>query len=69
MFNQNKLKAQMALKNISARELAKRMEINESTLYRKIQNDGNFTRSEINLMISILDIKDPADIFFAEELA
>lgn len=66
MFNQNKLKAQMALKNISARELAKRMDINESTLYRKIQNDGNFTRSEINLMISILEIEDPADIFFAD---
>ena len=69
MFNQNKLKAQMALANISAKDLAKEMGINESTLYRKIQNDGNFTRSEINSMISILRIEDPADIFFADELA
>lgn len=69
MFNKNKFKAQLVLSGISAKELAKKMEIDESTLYRKIQNDGSFTRSEINHMIEILNITDPKDIFFADELA
>lgn len=69
MFNKNKFKAQLVLSGISAKELAKKMEIDESTLYRKIQNDGSFTRNEINHMIEILNITDPKDIFFADELA
>lgn len=69
MFNKNKFKAQMVLSGVSAKELAQRMSIDESTLYRKIQNNGSFTRSEINQMIEILDIADPKDIFFADELA
>lgn len=69
MFKQNKLRAQMALKEISAKDLSKALNINESTFYRKLQNDGCFTRREINTMIQVLEIEDPADIFFADELA
>ena len=69
MFNKNKFKAQMVLSGVSAKELAQKMNIDESTLYRKIQNDGSFTRSEINQMIDILNIPDPKEIFFADELA
>lgn len=69
MFNERKFKAQMVLSGISAKELASRLNINESTLYRKIKSDGSFTRSEINEMVKILNISDPKDIFFAEELA
>ena len=69
MFDKDRFKAQMVLAGISAKELAKKMNIDESTLYRKIQNDGNFTRSEINLVIEILKIEDPREIFFAEKLA
>ncbi len=66
MFSKNKLKAQMALSGITAKELANRLNINEATLYRKLQADGNFTRREINDMIRILDIDDPKEIFFAD---
>jgi len=69
MFDKNRLKAQMVLVGISTKELAKRLGIDESTLYRKIQNDGSFTRSEINQMIEILGIENPNEIFFAERLA
>ncbi len=69
MFNKNRLKAQMALLGMTSKELAKHLEIDESTLYRKIQNDGAFTRKEINQMIEILKIENPKEIFFAEELA
>lgn len=68
MFNQNKLKAQMVLKGLSAKDLSKALKINEATFYRKMRNDGRFTREEINTMIQVLEIEDPADIFFAPEL-
>ncbi len=64
MFDRNKFKAQMALNGIGGKELAEKMEMNESTLYRKIRDDGNFTRKEINNLISILHIENPNDIFF-----
>ena len=65
MFDKNKFKAQLALKGMTCKELAKALDINESTLYRKFNSGGNFTREEINLMIDILDIEDPKQIFFA----
>lgn len=68
MFNQKKLKAQMVLKGMSAKDLSEALKINEATFYRKMRDDGRFTREEINTMIQVLEIKDPADIFFAPEL-
>ncbi len=69
MFNKNKFKAQMALLGMTSKDLAKSLDVDESTLYRKIQNDGNFTRKEINQLIEILEIENPKEIFFADELA
>ena len=69
MFDRKKLRAQMVLKGISAKDLSKALNINESTFYRKLNDDGRFTREEMNIMIQVLEIEDPADIFFAPELA
>lgn len=69
MFNENKLRAQMVLKGMSAKDVSKVLDINEATFYRKLRNGGSFTRQEINTMIQVLEIEDPADIFFAPELA
>ena len=69
MFDITLFKAQMVLKHLSGKDLAKALGIDESTLYRKLRNDGNFTRREINTLIQVMDIEDPSDIFFAEELA
>ena len=69
MFDKKKFKSQLVLAGISAKELAEKLGINESTLYRKINEDGRFTRKEINDMISILHIVDAKEIFFAEKLA
>lgn len=68
MFDKNRFLAQMALKGVTKKELAQELGINEVTLYRKINNDGAFTRSEINKMITYLQIKEPNSIFFAEKL-
>lgn len=61
--------AQLVLKGVTLKELAKTLEIDESTLYRKINDDGRFTRKEMNNMIDFLEIEDPNNIFFANELA
>ena len=59
----------MVLKGINGKELSEKLGINESTLYRKLNDNGNFSREEINKLINILDIDDPVAIFFAEEFA
>lgn len=69
MFSKNKFRAAIALAGMTSKELAEKMGINESTLYRKINNDGSFSRSEINDIILILGISNPQEIFFAHELA
>ena len=68
MFDKRKFLAQLALRDVKKKELAEYLDINELTLYRKINNDGAFTRKEINAMIKFLHIEDPAEIFFADKL-
>ena len=69
MFDKNLFRAQMAFKNVTNRKLAEFLGIDESTLYRKIENNGSFTREEINLIITYLDIRNPMQIFFTDKLA
>lgn len=69
MFNLNKFKAQMALRGMTGREVSQKMGINEATFYRKLKDNGNFNRQEINNLIDILGIESPEEIFFADELA
>jgi predicted DNA-binding transcriptional regulator AlpA len=69
VFDKRKFLAQMTLRDVSKKELAEKLGINEVTLYRKINNDGFFTRREINTIIEFLAIENPAEIFFANELA
>lgn len=64
MFDKRKLQAQMVLKNMNAEELSGKIGINPSTFYRKLNNDGDFSRIEIEKMIFILEIEDPIKVFF-----
>lgn len=65
MFDKKRFRAQMILADITYKELAAKLGINESTLYRKINADGNFTREEISNIVAILGIDNPQEIFFA----
>ena len=69
MFNKRRFMAQMALVGMTMKELAVNLGIDESTLYRKISDNGRFSRKEMNDIIEILQITDPTPIFFARELA
>ena len=69
MFDERRLRAQLALKGMTVKELAEKLDMNESTFYRKVKDDGAFSRKEINAMIDILEIDNPMLIFFTNELA
>lgn len=69
MFDKRRFMAQLALSGLTLRELAQKLGINETTLYRKLNDDGRFSRKEMNDIITILNIDDPNPIFFAPELA
>ena len=65
MFDKNKFKASIVAAGKTVHDVAVELGMNESTLYRKISNDGAFTRQEIQKLIEFLKIENPFDIFFA----
>lgn len=57
---------------INKQTLAKQLDIDEATLYRKLKRNGeSFTVKEVNKMIQTLQISniEAANIFFNEKLA
>lgn len=66
MFDKNKFKACIVAAGKTAKDVAVILGINESTLYRKIANNGAFSREEIQKMSDYLHIENPHDIFFAD---
>lgn len=69
MFDRKKFKAAIVLAGKRTSDVANMLDIDESTLHRKVANNGNFTRSEIEKMVEYLAIKEPNEIFFAKSLA
>lgn len=65
MFDERKFKSIVVLKGKSLKDVAKSLDIDYSTLLRKIKKEGNFTRGEINILIEVLEIENPISIFFA----
>lgn len=71
MFNKNEFNAQLARRGVKKIELAKVLGIEYTTLYRKIEDDGKFSREEIAKIIDYLKIDNPLvvqSIFFANEV-
>jgi uncharacterized protein YfkK (UPF0435 family) len=66
MFDQRKLQAQMVLKGVKSEELAEAIGIDTTTYYRRLKNEGNFSRKEMQTIIEFLGIENPQEIFFAE---
>lgn len=66
MFNKTEFRVQVTRSEKTYKEIAEHLGIDESTLWRKIQNNGSFTREEINKLINFLCITNPEAIFFAD---
>lgn len=72
MVNVNKLKGKIVEQNLSVEKLAELMNINKSTLYRKIANDGSdFSIDEVDVIIKVLNLSadEVIAIFFKQIVA
>ena len=67
-FNRLEFNAQLARKGMSVQKLADDIGMPVSTMYRKLNNNGDFDRAEIANIVERLEIEDPSKIFFASEL-
>ncbi len=63
-MNRELLKLKMSEKNLNQGQLASKIGICENSLSRKILGRREFRVSEVIAICEILDIKNPADIFF-----
>lgn len=61
------IRACMARKGITQKELANKLCISEKTMVKKMK-DGSFGLEEAKVMIDYLGIKNPAEIFFANKV-
>ena len=68
-FNKIALRTEMLKKNISVKELAEELGMSRPTFYRKCLHDGNFDRSEIEKISSILGDNALKSIFFDSKVA
>lgn len=65
MIAVDKLRGIIAERGMSQRQVAKMLGITEKTFYDKMKK-GVFDSDEMSEMVSVLEIKDPCAIFFAE---
>ena len=68
MFNKLKFKAAIVENGKTIADVAKYLNINESTLYRKISGASEFNRDEIQNIFIFLHLDSPVEIFFAENI-
>lgn len=71
-MNINKLRGKIVEKELNISKLAKRLEIDRSTLYRKLNNEGEtLTVKEANLICSVLGLTadEAMSIFFKDYVA
>ncbi len=65
MIDTNALRGKIAEKGLSQAKVAVAIGVTPKTFYEKM-NKGVFGSDEIEIMIRVLDIKDPVSIFFAD---
>lgn len=71
-MNVNKLKGKIVEKGLSVTEVAMKIGIDRSSLYRKLNNEGEtLTIKEANLIVKVLEIPpdEAIEIFFGETVA
>lgn len=68
MFDKKRFRIAVMLKGLSLKQVAQYLGIDISTLYRKINGTSEFTRAEIQQLCELLELDDPKEIFFANEL-
>lgn len=68
MFDEKQFRALVVLSGLSLQQVAAELGINEATLYRKMTGKSDFYRKEIQQLCELLNIENPAAVFFAHNL-
>ena len=68
MLDRNKLRGRIAEKEMTQEQVANEMGINPKTFSSKLKT-GKFGLDEADKLIEILEIKNPAEIFFSQTVA
>ncbi len=68
MFDLNLFNSVLAFRGISKKELASKIGLSETTIYKKINRNGDFSREEIQKIGNIIGKENAKAIFFADEL-
>ncbi len=72
MIDTNKFRAIIIERNTSIEEISSKLGVNKSTIYRKLQQNGDtFTLKEVNIIAQTLNltINEMIKIFFANYVA
>lgn len=67
MLDKNALKAEIVRNGLTQKDVAKLVGISEKTFISRMQK-GVFGTDEAEIMIRVLGIKNPAEIFFAQSV-
>ena len=70
-MNMNLLKSQIVLRGKTIKDIAQKLEISKSALYRKMYGKTEFTRIEISILIDYLEIdfEKAMEIFFDKKVS
>ena len=66
-MQQQDLKAEIVRKGFTQKDVAKQMGMSDKTFYRKMKN-GIWGTDEASQLIEILNLENPARIFFAKKV-
>lgn len=60
------LKYEMSKKGVAIDDLCKKLNMSRSAFYRKCNGKSEFTQSEIQAIVDLLNLESPVAIFFAK---
>ena len=69
MMDKARLEYEMMKHSISKSDMCAMLGISRSAFYRKCNGESEFTQSEIQKIVDILDLKSPMGIFFTEKVS
>lgn len=64
-----KLEYEMKRRNVSVKDLCKAIGMSRSAFHRKCNGTSEFTLSEIEAIVNVLELETPMGIFFKEKVS
>lgn len=68
-MNKALLEYEMKIHNLSVGKMCEKLGMSRSAFYRKCNGISEFTQSEMQKIIDILDLQDPCVVFFSKEVS